>query len=94
MNNTHAEAHSNDCVHTHAILSTFTKCSDVPHTNTQSTHAEAHSEYKLKLIDLFEIQREGEAQRFEKYESLHNRQLLWHGARLTDWSDIFLYIYI
>uniref|UniRef100_A0A516AGD1 Poly [ADP-ribose] polymerase n=1 Tax=Lingulaulax polyedra TaxID=160621 RepID=A0A516AGD1_LINPO len=54
----------------------------------QNTHAATHSSYKLKLKSLFAVEREGEAERFKKFEAAKNRQLLWHGSRLTNWCGI------
>ena len=35
------------------------------------------------------MDRKGEAERFQKSkENIHNRQLLWHGSRLTNWAGI------
>eukprot|EP01065_Artemidia_motanka_P037986 TRINITY_DN46869_c0_g1_i1.p1 TRINITY_DN46869_c0_g1~~TRINITY_DN46869_c0_g1_i1.p1 ORF type:complete len:973 (+),score=404.17 TRINITY_DN46869_c0_g1_i1:62-2920(+) len=54
----------------------------------QNTHAKTHNMYTLELEDLWEIDREGEAGRYKKWESNGNRQLLWHGSRLTNWVGI------
>ena len=49
------------------------------------THAATHSSYTLELLEAFEIEREGEAAAFT---DVGNRQLLWHGSRLTNWCGI------
>lgn len=54
----------------------------------RQTHAPSHSQYSLELLDLFKIDREGEMTRYEKWAKLHNRMLLWHGSRLTNWAGI------
>jgi len=54
----------------------------------RNTHAKTHDKYTLKLKNLFSVEREGEAAKFAKYEKTHNRQLLWHGSRLTNWCGI------
>ena len=54
----------------------------------QNTHAKTHSSYTLELVDLFTIKREGEEARYKKFENDANRQLLWHGSRLTNWMGI------
>ena len=51
----------------------------------QQTHASTHSTYTLELLQAFEVAREGEAQAFK---DVGNRQLLWHGSRLTNWCGI------
>ncbi|KAJ3168278.1 Poly [ADP-ribose] polymerase 2 [Geranomyces variabilis] len=51
----------------------------------KNTHAETHSGYELEIEDLFEIAREGEEKRAQ---GLHNRKLLWHGSRLTNYVGI------
>jgi len=54
----------------------------------QSTHADTHSTFKMELECVFSLEREGEATRYQKFEKLHNRQMLWHGSRLTNWAGI------
>ena len=54
----------------------------------QNTHAKTHSGYKLEIEDAFKICREGEDSSFDKFKSLHNRKLLWHGSRLTNFAGI------
>lgn len=51
-----------------------------------NTHASTHSSYKLKVQDIFEIDRDGEEARFKS--EIPNRMLLWHGSRLTNWVGI------
>jgi hypothetical protein len=34
------------------------------------------------------VEREGENERYAKHKDNHNRQLLWHGSRLTNWMGI------
>ncbi|MBW03405.1 Poly [ADP-ribose] polymerase 2, partial [Eschrichtius robustus] len=52
----------------------------------QSTHASTHSDYTMTLLDVFEVEKEGEKEAFR--EDLHNRMLLWHGSRLSNWVGI------
>lgn len=52
----------------------------------QTTHAATHSYYTLTVLDIFEVERESEDARFNK--KMHNRMLLWHGSRLTNWVGI------
>jgi hypothetical protein len=37
--------------------------------------------FKLSILDIFKVEREGEAERYKKIKKLPNRQLLWHGSR-------------
>jgi poly [ADP-ribose] polymerase len=54
-----------------------------------NTHAPTHSNYTVELLDIFEIQREGERNVFEKEcDAIDNRTLLWHGTRLTNYCSI------
>lgn len=53
-----------------------------------NTHGHTHSRYTLKVTKIFEVDREGEAARFKKFEKNPNRMLLWHGSRLTNWMGI------
>jgi poly [ADP-ribose] polymerase len=51
-----------------------------------NTHAPTHSSYCLKVLDIFEIDREGETDRYKP--EIPNPMLLWHGSRLTNWVGI------
>lgn len=53
-----------------------------------NTHAETHTQYSLDVLDIFEVDRKGERQMFEPFKALHNRQLLWHGSRTTNFAGI------
>ena len=54
----------------------------------KNTHASTHSMYSLEIEDVFKIQRKGESKRFKPFRKLHNRQLLWHGSRTTNYAGI------
>ena len=54
----------------------------------KNTHASTHNLYKLKIEAIFKISRHGEEGRFEKFKSLDNRTLLWHGSRTTNYAGI------
>lgn len=51
-----------------------------------NTHAATHTQYTLNVKHVFRASREGEAASFRR--SVGNRQLLWHGSRLTNWVGI------
>lgn len=54
-----------------------------------NTHAPTHSGYSVELLDIFEVQREGERENYLKhYSKLDNKMLLWHGTRLTNYCSI------
>ncbi|XP_053163184.1 poly [ADP-ribose] polymerase 1 [Hemicordylus capensis] len=55
----------------------------------KNTHASTHNAYDLKVMEIFKIEREGESQRYKPFKELHNRQLLWHGSRTTNFAGIF-----
>lgn len=42
----------------------------------------------LSPLKIFKVAREGEHQRYRPFEELHNRQLLWHGSRATNYAGI------
>lgn len=48
-------------------------------------HAMTHSNYKLKLLEVYEAEKKGEQERFK---DVGNRMLLWHGSRITNWAGI------
>uniref|UniRef100_A0A452F3P4 Poly [ADP-ribose] polymerase n=1 Tax=Capra hircus TaxID=9925 RepID=A0A452F3P4_CAPHI len=54
----------------------------------KNTHATTHNAYDLEVIDIFKIEREGEGQRYKPFKQLHNRRLLWHGSRTTNFAGI------
>ena len=55
-------------------------------TYVSNTHASTHNSYGLTVLDIFKVDKEGEDERFRK--DIHNRMLLWHGSRLTNWVGI------
>ncbi|XP_041564508.1 poly [ADP-ribose] polymerase isoform X2 [Drosophila elegans] len=54
----------------------------------KNTHASTHSSYDLDVVDVFKVARQGEARRYKPFKKLHNRKLLWHGSRLTNFIGI------
>lgn len=54
----------------------------------RDTHGATHNLYTLDIIEVFKVQREGEADRFRTYDGLSNHQLLWHGSRLMNFVSI------
>lgn len=54
----------------------------------QRSHGPTHNLYSLEIVDLFEVQRHGEGDRFAKWSDNSNRMLLWHGSRITNWGGI------
>ncbi|ESN96355.1 hypothetical protein HELRODRAFT_95414 [Helobdella robusta] len=54
----------------------------------KNTHAATHDEYDLQVSEVFTISRLGESKVYESFKSLHNRMLLWHGSRLTNYAGI------
>ncbi|CAH0393176.1 unnamed protein product [Bemisia tabaci] len=54
----------------------------------KNTHAATHNLYKLEIDEVFKVRRHGEDDRYSKYKNLHNRKLLWHGSRLTNFAGI------
>ncbi|KAL0966309.1 hypothetical protein UPYG_G00293700 [Umbra pygmaea] len=52
----------------------------------QTTHAPTHNDYTMTVLDIFAVDREEEKNNFLSH--LHNRTLLWHGSRLSNWVGI------
>lgn len=72
-------------------LAPLDKSSDVYATLSKwvaQTHASTHTDYKLKILDIFEVDRPKDQAHFVPYEGLHNQQLLWHGSRMSNWVGI------
>ncbi|KZC08363.1 PREDICTED: poly [ADP-ribose] polymerase [Dufourea novaeangliae] len=55
----------------------------------KNTHAETHKQYDLEIEDVFVVKRQGEDSRYRPFKKLHNRKLLWHGTRTTNYAGIF-----
>jgi len=51
-------------------------------------HGPTHTTYTLEVMDIYQVYREVEEERYKKYSVLPNRMLLWHGSRLTNWVGI------
>lgn len=54
----------------------------------KNTHAETHNQYELDVETIYKVNRSGEAKRYKPFKKLHNRRLLWHGSRLTNYVGI------
>lgn len=54
----------------------------------KNTHAATHTQYELEILDVFKVSRVGEDKRYKPFKKLHNRKLLWHGSRLTNFAGI------
>ncbi|TNN08103.1 Poly [ADP-ribose] polymerase 1 isoform 1 [Schistosoma japonicum] len=55
----------------------------------RETHGATHTQYTLEVLNIFEVHRDGEENRFAKCKvAQHNKQLLWHGSRQTNWMGI------
>ncbi|KAF8985684.1 hypothetical protein CPC16_008566 [Podila verticillata] len=57
---------------------------------TKNTHGSTHNMYDLVIEEVFDLDRQGEQDRYEDsgFNKLHNRRLLWHGSRLTNYVGI------
>lgn len=44
------------------------------------------SSFELELLDIFQVEREGEEERYKKFAQDKNRKLLWHGSRSYPFS--------
>ncbi|XP_050521530.1 poly [ADP-ribose] polymerase [Daktulosphaira vitifoliae] len=53
-----------------------------------NTHADTHSSYSLEIKDVFKVIRTGEEKRYKPFKKLHNRKILWHGSRITNFAAI------
>lgn len=54
----------------------------------KNTHGKTHATFELEVGEIFKVSRKGEERRFKPFKKLHNRQLLWHGSRLTNYVGI------
>ncbi|RCN44674.1 Poly(ADP-ribose) polymerase catalytic domain protein [Ancylostoma caninum] len=51
-----------------------------------NTHGKTHNWYKLEIVDLIRVDREGEQEKFKS--DIGNRRLLWHGSMTTNYGGI------
>ncbi|XP_036339224.1 poly [ADP-ribose] polymerase [Rhagoletis pomonella] len=61
---------------------------EILETYVRNTHGETHRMYKLEIVDIFKVARQGETRRYKPFKKLKNRKLLWHGSRLTNFAGI------
>eukprot|EP00919_Chromeraceae_sp_WS-2016_P012170 GHVR01028524.1.p1 GENE.GHVR01028524.1~~GHVR01028524.1.p1 ORF type:complete len:720 (+),score=194.97 GHVR01028524.1:56-2215(+) len=54
----------------------------------ENTHGCTHTCWRVRLTNLFRVDRQGEVERFSKSPGRENRMLLWHGSRLTNYVGI------
>ncbi|XP_055693222.1 poly [ADP-ribose] polymerase [Lutzomyia longipalpis] len=54
----------------------------------KNTHAATHNLYELEIEEIFKVKRNGEDRRYKPFKKLHNRRLLWHGSRTTNYAGI------
>ena len=54
----------------------------------KNTHGATHNQYNLELMEVFKVRRQGEDKRFKPFSKFHNRMLLWHGSRTTNFVGI------
>jgi poly [ADP-ribose] polymerase 1 len=54
----------------------------------KNTHAATHEHYELEILEIFKIRRKNEERRYKPFKKLHNRKLLWHGSRVTNFVGI------
>lgn len=57
-------------------------------TYVQNTHGKTHTAFRLTVAEVFKVRRSVEELRYKAYEGLHNKQLLWHGSRTTNFMGI------
>jgi len=70
------------------VLSKDSKEFSVIQDYVKNTHAETHTQYELEVVEVFKVNRHGEGERFQPFKELHNRRLLWHGSRTTNYAGI------
>lgn len=54
----------------------------------KNTHGPTHDTFTYEVVEVFEVKRDEQEDRFQKYAHLTNRQLLWHGSRHTNFVSI------
>jgi len=69
-------------------LERYTREYDIIKSCILNTRAEIHNYFEFELEDIFEVYREGEAERFAPFEKLKHHRLLWHGSRTSNYIGI------
>ena len=54
----------------------------------KNTHAKTHADYKLKINNVYVVDRKKETKKYRPFSNFENRQLLWHGSRVTNYGGI------
>ncbi|CUE97655.1 poly (ADP-ribose) polymerase, putative [Bodo saltans] len=54
----------------------------------RNTHGKTHTAFRLVVSEVFKVRRNVEELRYKAYEGLHNKQLMWHGSRVTNFMGI------
>jgi len=54
----------------------------------KNTHAATHDQYTLDIAQVYKVNRKVEDKQFSPFKQLHNRRLLWHGSRTTNYAGI------
>lgn len=57
-------------------------------TYVKNTHGSTHTNYSLEIDEVFKVRRHGEERKYKPFKKLHNKKLLWHGSRLTNYAGI------
>eukprot|EP00002_Diphylleia_rotans_P021112 TRINITY_DN410_c0_g1_i15.p1 TRINITY_DN410_c0_g1~~TRINITY_DN410_c0_g1_i15.p1 ORF type:complete len:760 (+),score=161.86 TRINITY_DN410_c0_g1_i15:47-2326(+) len=53
----------------------------------KNSHGSTHN-FKLSVLEIYKVEREGEDTRYAPFQTMHNRRLLWHGSRLSNFAGI------
>lgn len=56
-----------------------------------NTFSEKHSKLAFKIEEIFEIERDGDEDRFQEHKKCSNRWLLWHGTPVVNVASILKY---
>ncbi|KAK3578700.1 hypothetical protein CHS0354_008557 [Potamilus streckersoni] len=54
----------------------------------KNTHGKTHNMFDLDVLEIWNVDRQGELARYKPFRDLHNKQLLWHGSRTTNFAGI------
>jgi len=53
-----------------------------------------HIYWNTYCYQVFKVKRNGEEKRYKPFRKLHNRKLLWHGSRLTNFAGILSQVWM
>ena len=62
--------------------------------SVKETHGPTHNKFAIRVDDIFAVYKPSEQMRYFPFRRLHNKRLLWHGSRITNYMGILVNVRI